>query len=59
MADLHNVLRSKVLKQFFELKGTPVAQLDKGRAEKRILTSGNQKQLHFLKHTVERYARCI
>lgn len=56
VADLHNVLRSKVLKQFFELKGTPVAQLDKGRAEKRILTSGNQKQLHFLKHTVERYA---
>jgi len=52
VADIHNVLRSKILKFF--LSGKEVIQIDKGRAEKRALVSGNEfKQL---KSTVERYA---
>ena len=52
VADLHNVLRSKILKFFFF--GKKVVQLDKGRAEKKALTSGASfKQL---KTTHQRYA---
>ena len=52
VADLHNVLRSKILKFFFF--GIKVVQIDKGRAEKKALTSGqNVKQL---KTTHQRYA---
>lgn len=52
VADLHNVLRSKILKLFFI--GKKVVQLDKGRAEKKALTSGQVfKQL---KTTHQRYA---
>ncbi len=52
VADLHNVLRSKILKFFFF--GKKVVQLDKGRTEKKALTSGvSFKQL---KTTHQRYA---
>ena len=52
VADLHNVLRSKILKFFFT--GKKVVQLDKGRAEKKALTSG--KNFQQLKTTHQRYA---
>jgi len=52
VADLHNVLRSKILKLFFS--GKMVVQIDKGRADKRALTSG--KQFQQLKTTHQRYA---
>lgn len=52
VADLHNVLRSKILKFFFF--GKYVVQLDKGRAEKKALTSGRSFQQ--LKTTHHRYA---
>ncbi len=52
VADLHNVLRSKILKFFFV--GKKVVQLDKGRAEKKALTSG--KHFQQLKTTHQRYA---
>lgn len=52
IADLHNVLRSKILKLF--LFGTKCIQIDKGRLEKKALVSGNVfKQL---KTTCQRYA---
>ncbi|WP_434037763.1 glycosyltransferase family 9 protein [Formosa sp. 4Alg 33] len=52
VADIHNVLRSKVLKAFFT--GTPFVQIDKGRSEKKALTSGAVfKQLPT---TISRYA---
>lgn len=38
VADLHNVLRSKVLRNLFALKGKKTAATDKGRAEKKALT---------------------
>ncbi|MDC1503645.1 glycosyltransferase family 9 protein [Winogradskyella sp.] len=52
VADLHNVLRSKILKFFFF--GTQVVQLDKGRTEKKALTTG--KLFQQLKTTHQRYA---
>jgi ADP-heptose:LPS heptosyltransferase len=52
--DIHDVLRSKILRSLFILGGTPVSVIDKGRAEKRNLISGKRKVQ--LKHTVVRYS---
>lgn len=52
VADLHNVLRSNILKFFFF--GKTIVQIDKGRAEKKALISG--KIFEQLKTTHERYA---
>ncbi|ALJ06825.1 heptosyltransferase [Pseudalgibacter alginicilyticus] len=52
VADLHNVVRSNILKYFF--LGTPFLQLNKGRQEKRDLISG--KVFNQLKTTHQRYA---
>lgn len=56
VVDLHNVLRSKILVALFKLSGIPVAQLDKGRKEKKTLTAANTKKTLFpLKTMHERY----
>ena len=52
VADLHNVLRTKILKVFFT--GKKVIQIDKGRKEKKDLVSG--KSVRQLKTTHQRYA---
>lgn len=52
VADLHNVLRSKILKVFFF--GKQVVQIDKGRIEKKALVSG--ESFRQLKTTHQRYA---
>ncbi|MFG6685368.1 glycosyltransferase family 9 protein [Mariniflexile sp. HNIBRBA6329] len=52
VADLHNVLRSKILKSF--LIGIKTIQIDKGRAEKKALVSGENFQQ--LETTHQRYA---
>ncbi|WP_201747971.1 glycosyltransferase family 9 protein [Chitinophaga vietnamensis] len=57
VADLHNVLRSKIVRTFFRLKGVPVAAIDKGRAEKKALTRRENKILQPLTSTIERYAQ--
>jgi len=51
--DLHDVLRSKLLRLLFRISGAPIAIIDKGRHEKRLLISGKKKVQ--LKHSVERY----
>jgi ADP-heptose:LPS heptosyltransferase len=51
--DLHDVLRSKLLRSFFRLSGVAVSVIDKGRGEKRSLINGKKKAR--LKHSVERY----
>lgn len=56
VADLHNVLRTNVLKLFFNMYGVPVRQIDKGRAEKRALTRPKNKNFRQLKTTHQRYA---
>lgn len=55
VADLHNVLRSNILKRFFAFSGTPFKQIDKGRAEKKALTAKNHKTFKPLKTTHQRY----
>lgn len=54
VADLHNVMRSRILSFFFTGKKTAV--LDKGRAEKKALVSLKNKAFKPLKSTHERYA---
>ncbi|MGB5692392.1 MAG: glycosyltransferase family 9 protein [Flavobacteriaceae bacterium] len=56
VADLHNVLRTKILKKYFLLSKIPFVQIDKGRKEKRALTRPLNKKFGPLKSTFERYA---
>ncbi len=55
VADLHNVLRTKVLRALFRLSGSRVAVIDKGRREKRALTRFHHKIWKPLKPTIARY----
>jgi ADP-heptose:LPS heptosyltransferase len=55
--DLHDVLRSNILRFFFHYIGrTKVFVVDKGRKDKRALTRKKNKILKPLKTTVDRYA---
>ncbi|MEC8831234.1 MAG: glycosyltransferase family 9 protein, partial [Bacteroidota bacterium] len=56
VADLHNVLRSRVLKKYFSLERIHVVQIDKGRRDKKALTRSKNKVFKQLKSTHERYA---
>jgi len=56
VADLHNVLRSNVLKALFSLSGILVVQIDKGREDKKALTRAKNKVFKPLKTTHQRYA---
>lgn len=56
VADLHNVLRSNILKRFFRFYGIPVKQINKGRQEKKELTRARKKKFRQLKSTHQRYA---
>lgn len=56
VADLHNVLRSNILKIYFKLGGFQFDQIDKGRAEKKTLTRPKNKVLKPIKTSHERYA---
>lgn len=59
VADLHNVLRSRILKKYFALEGIPFVQIDKGRREKKALTRNRNKIFQQLKTTHERYANVL
>ncbi len=54
-ADLHNVLRSKVIRNLFAISGTKTAFTDKGRAEKKALTRPGNKIFKPLQLMVERH----
>ncbi len=56
VADIHNVLRSNLLKFYFNIKLLKVIQIDKGRPQKKALTSLKNKIFKPLKTTYERYA---
>ncbi len=55
VADLHNVLRSKIVRTLFALSGKKVAATDKGRAEKKALTSLTNKVFAPVKSMSERH----
>ncbi len=56
VADLHNVLRSKVITSALGIQGITTARLDKGRSEKRRLLTANGKPIQPLKSMQQRYA---
>ena len=55
IADLHNVLRSKVIRSLFALSEKKIAFTDKGRKEKKALTRFKNKLFYPLKPMVERH----
>ena len=56
-ADLHNVLRSKVVRTLFALSGKKTAFVDKARAEKKALTRAENKIFQPLPTMFERHAK--
>ena len=56
VADLHNVLRSKILRSFFKFSSNTIAVIDKGRTEKKALTRIENKVFKQLKTSHQRYA---
>lgn len=55
VADLHNVLRSQIIRTLFALSGKKVAATDKGRTEKKALTRFENKIFKPIKNMVERH----
>jgi len=55
VADLHNVLRSQIIRKLFAFSGKKVAFTDKGRAEKKALTRAIDKIFQPLKSMVDRH----
>lgn len=56
VADLHNVLRTAILRKYFLLSDIKNAVIDKGRADKKKLTARHHKVLVQLPTSHERYA---
>ncbi|MFM9825571.1 glycosyltransferase family 9 protein [Flavobacterium sp.] len=57
IADLHNVLRSKIIRKLFAISGIKTATVDKGRAEKAALTRAKNKIFKPLPSMFERHAK--
>lgn len=55
VADLHDVLRSRIVTALLRLRGCRTATIDKGRADKRALTRKFRKYMTQLRPMVERY----
>jgi len=56
-ADLHNVLRSQIIRNLFALSGKKTAAVDKGKAAKKALTRPENKIFKPLAPMVERHAK--
>ncbi|HLA55622.1 MAG TPA: glycosyltransferase family 9 protein [Flavobacterium sp.] len=56
VADLHNVLRSKIIRRIFAMNGKKTAHTDKARGEKKALTRETNKVFKPLKSVFERHA---
>jgi len=56
-ADLHNVLRSKIVRSLLQLNGTTVAFTNKGRADKKALTRSTNKIFVQLPTVFERHQK--
>jgi ADP-heptose:LPS heptosyltransferase len=56
-ADLHNVLRSKIVRTLFALSGKKTASVDKGRDEKKALTRPDNKVFRPLTTMFERHTK--
>ena len=56
-ADLHNVLRSQIVRNLFALSGKKIAAVDKGRAGKKELTRAENKVFKQLPTMFDRHAQ--
>lgn len=56
VADLHDVIRSKIITSYLRVSGIPTATIDKGRSSKKALTRKTNKVFKQLKTTHQRYA---
>jgi len=56
VADLHSVLRSKILCFFLRFQGQKIKRINKGRPEKKALIRAKRKIFKPLTHTTQRYA---
>jgi ADP-heptose:LPS heptosyltransferase len=56
VADLHAVIRSKIITRYLGMQGIKTATIDKGRNEKKALTRSVKKVFQPLKTTHQRYA---
>lgn len=56
VADLHNVLRTNILKFYFKFNLLKIKQINKGRKEKKALIRSENKIFKPLKNTHQRYA---
>ncbi len=56
VADLHDVLRSKIIRKFLYFNCQKIAVIDKGRSEKKALTRSENKVFKQLRSGHERYA---
>lgn len=54
--DLHNVIRTMIIRTFFLMKGKRVYVVDKARKERRQLTAKEHKRFKPLRPVIERYA---
>lgn len=59
VADLHNVLRSKVVRNLFALSGKKVAATNKGRADKKALTRTENKIFKPTKSMFKRHVETL
>lgn len=60
VADMHNVTRALILRNFFKLYSIPVARLLKGKVSKWMRMDGGCQEVTMpLKHTVERYCKVL
>lgn len=56
VADLHNVMRTKILSFLFRITGVKTASVNKGRQQKKALTRKKNKKFTPLKRTSDRYS---
>lgn len=54
--DLHDVLRTKIIRSYFKMKCVPVFVFDKGRKDRARLTARKKNDMLPLRPVVERYA---
>ena len=56
IADMHNVIRTKLLRSYFRFSDIKMVKIDKGREDTKALTRSENKVFKQLKRTHQRYA---
>jgi len=59
VVDMHDHIRTVLLRSLFKIFGIPVVVFEKGRAEKHAFTKRENKKTGVLQHTVDRYRAAL